>query len=149
MNFLRSCVHALWMLVTVVPYGIAIVVAAPFASPLRLYGIAQDWLRQTMVGLRVICGVRWEVHGRENLPVGATSPAILLVKHQSTLETFLMPLLMPHPLAYVFKKELLYIPFFGWAIGRLDMVHIDRSRRAQALTRWWSRASACWRRASG
>jgi 1-acyl-sn-glycerol-3-phosphate acyltransferase len=39
---------------------------------------------------------------------------------------------MPHPLAYVFKRELLYIPFFGWAIGRLDMIHIDRSRRAEA-----------------
>jgi 1-acyl-sn-glycerol-3-phosphate acyltransferase len=39
---------------------------------------------------------------------------------------------MPHPLAYVFKRELLYIPFFGWAIGSLDMVHIDRSRRSEA-----------------
>jgi 1-acyl-sn-glycerol-3-phosphate acyltransferase len=39
---------------------------------------------------------------------------------------------MPHPLAYVFKRELLYVPFFGWAMGRLDMIHIDRSRRAEA-----------------
>ena len=42
---------------------------------------------------------------------------------------------MPHPLAYVFKRELLYIPFFGWAIGRLDMIHIDRSQRAQAFNK--------------
>ena len=67
--------------------------------------------------------------------VGKTSPAILLVKHQSTLETFLMPTLMPHPLAYVFKKELIYIPFFGWAMGRMDMIHIDRSQRAQAFNK--------------
>ena len=40
---------------------------------------------------------------------------------------------MPHPLAYVFKKELLYVPFFGWSIGRLDMIHIDRSLRAKAF----------------
>jgi 1-acyl-sn-glycerol-3-phosphate acyltransferase len=39
---------------------------------------------------------------------------------------------MPHPLSYVFKKELLLIPFFGWAIAKLDMVHIDRSKRAEA-----------------
>jgi 1-acyl-sn-glycerol-3-phosphate acyltransferase len=135
MAFLRSLVHALWMLVTVVPYALAIVFAAPFAKPVTLYGLAQGWLRCVMYGLKVICGVRWRVQGMENLPVGATSPAILLVKHQSTLETFLMPVLMPHPLAYVFKKELLYIPFFGWAIGRLDMVHIDRSRRAQAFNK--------------
>jgi 1-acyl-sn-glycerol-3-phosphate acyltransferase len=135
MNFLRSLIHSLWMLVTVIPYGLAIVLAAPFARSITLYRIAVAWLRLSMVGLRAICGVRWNVHGMENLPQGQTSPAILLVKHQSTLETFLMPLLMPHPLAYVFKKELLYVPFFGWAIGRLDMVHIDRSQRAQAFNK--------------
>ena len=59
--------------------------------------------------------------------------AVLLApKHQSTWETFAFPMLMPHPLAYVFKRELLYIPFFGWAMGRLDMIHIDRSKRAEA-----------------
>jgi 1-acyl-sn-glycerol-3-phosphate acyltransferase len=42
---------------------------------------------------------------------------------------------MSHPLAYVFKRELLYIPFFGWAIGKLDMIHIDRSKRAQAFNK--------------
>jgi 1-acyl-sn-glycerol-3-phosphate acyltransferase len=57
----------------------------------------------------------------------------LLVKHQSTWQTFLMPAIMPHPLAYVFKKELLSVPFFGWAMGRMDMIHIDRSQRAQAF----------------
>ena len=60
---------------------------------------------------------------------------MLLVKHQSTFETFLMPTLMPHPLAYVFKKELIYVPFFGWAMARLDMIHIDRSQRTQAFNK--------------
>jgi 1-acyl-sn-glycerol-3-phosphate acyltransferase len=46
-----------------------------------------------------------------------------------------MPVIMPHPLAYVFKKELLSIPFFGWAMGRLDMIHIDRSQRARAFAK--------------
>lgn len=135
MAFLRSVLHAVWMMVTVVPYALAIMVSAPFARPVTLYGIAKAWLGQVMHGLCVLCGVHWRVHGMENLPQGETSPAILLVKHQSTLETFLMPVLMPHPLAYVFKRELLYIPFFGWAIGRLDMVHIDRSQRAQAFSK--------------
>jgi 1-acyl-sn-glycerol-3-phosphate acyltransferase len=43
--------------------------------------------------------------------------------------------IMPHPLAYVFKKELLRIPFFGWAIGSLDMIHIDRKQGTQAFTK--------------
>ena len=46
-----------------------------------------------------------------------------------------MPAIMPHPLAYVFKRELLHVPFFGWAIGRLDMIHIDRSQRAKAFAK--------------
>jgi len=135
MALLRSALHALWMLLTVIPYALAIVLLSPFAKPYTLYRIARGWLEQVMRGLGAICGVRWRVHGMQNLPVCATSPAILLVKHQSTLETFLMPVLMPHPLAYVFKRELLYVPFFGWAIGRLDMVHIDRSQRAQAFSK--------------
>jgi 1-acyl-sn-glycerol-3-phosphate acyltransferase len=60
---------------------------------------------------------------------------VLLVKHQSTYETFLMPAIMPHPLAYVFKKELLSVPFFGWSIGSLDMIHIDRGQRARAFVK--------------
>ena len=135
MIFLRSFLHALWMLVTVVPWGIIMVVASPFRNSVAMYRMAQRWLGWAMGGLRVICGVRWQVHGMENLPHGATTPAILLVKHQSTLETFLMPLLMPHPLAYVFKKELLAVPFFGWAMGKLDMIHIDRSQRTQAFNK--------------
>ncbi len=78
-------------------------------------------------------GIQVRVIGMEHLPDGAKSPAILLVKHQSTFETFLLPTLMPHPLAYVFKKELLHVPFFGWAMGRLDMIHIDRTQRTQAF----------------
>ncbi|MEP6588421.1 MAG: lysophospholipid acyltransferase family protein, partial [Polaromonas sp.] len=54
---------------------------------------------------------------------------------QSTWETLTMPAIMPHPLAYVFKKELLYIPFFGWAMARMDMIHIDRSKRMQAFSK--------------
>jgi 1-acyl-sn-glycerol-3-phosphate acyltransferase len=42
---------------------------------------------------------------------------------------------MPKPLAYVFKRELLFIPFFGWAMSRMDMIHIDRSKRSQAWTK--------------
>ncbi|HVZ44088.1 MAG TPA: lysophospholipid acyltransferase family protein [Ramlibacter sp.] len=135
MAFLRSVVHMLWMLLTVIPWAIIMLAASIRIRGVPLYRMAVTWLKGAMYGLRAICGVQWRVIGMENLPQGATSPAILLVKHQSTLETFLMPVLMPHPLAYVFKKELLYVPFFGWAMGRLDMIHIDRSQRAQAFAK--------------
>jgi 1-acyl-sn-glycerol-3-phosphate acyltransferase len=118
MLFLRSTLHALWMLVTVVPWGIWMVTASLWSNGEQMYWKAARWLGWQIDALRILCRVQIRVTGMENLPEGKTSPAILLVKHQSTLETFLMPTLMPHPLAYVFKRELIYIPFFGWAMGR-------------------------------
>jgi 1-acyl-sn-glycerol-3-phosphate acyltransferase len=135
MAFVRSLLHMVWMALTVVPWALAIVFSAPFRDSTFVYWIAVHWLRLAIGGARVLLGIRVRVTGYEHLPTGRTSPAVLLVKHQSTLETFLIPTLMPHPLAYVFKKELLNVPFFGWAIGRLDMIHIDRSQRAQAFNK--------------
>jgi 1-acyl-sn-glycerol-3-phosphate acyltransferase len=135
MAWIRSILHLLWMAVTVVPWAIAVLIASLFVSSITLYRMCVGWLRCAVAGARVILGIEVRVSGWENLPQGQTSPAVLLVKHQSTFETFLMPTLMPHPLAYVFKRELLYVPFFGWAMGRLDMIHIDRSRRAQAFSK--------------
>jgi 1-acyl-sn-glycerol-3-phosphate acyltransferase len=132
---LRSCLHMLWMLVTVIPWGIIMLVASIRVRGKPLWWMAVRWLSWAIGGARMLLGIRTQVIGWENLPTGDTAPAILLVKHQSTFETFLMPTLMPHPLAYVFKKELLYVPFFGWAMGRLDMIHIDRNQRAQAFNK--------------
>ena len=133
---LRSTLHMAFMFVTVIPYTLCILLARVLGAKGNVrYGFAQKWLTLSIDAARVLMGIRYQVQGQENLPVGETSPAILLVKHQSTYETFLMPAIMPHPLAYVFKKELLYVPFFGWSIGSLDMIHIDRSQRAKAFAK--------------
>ena len=136
---LRSALFIAWMAVTVVPYALATLLASLFTRGDRLYWICVAWLSVVVWGARVICGVRHRVHGMEHLPsADPLAPVILAPKHQSTWETFALPTLMSHPLAYVFKRELLYIPFFGWAIGRLDMIHIDRSRRNEA----WGKVAA-------
>lgn len=131
---LRSAVFILWMVVTVVPWALLMLGLSIFVRGTRLYWPTMRWLRMAIWGARVICGVRHRVQGMEHLPTAAdaTSAVLLASKHQSTWETFAFPTLMPHPLAYVFKRELLYVPFFGWAMGRLDMIHIDRSKRAEA-----------------
>ena len=135
MSFIRSVLHLVWMAVTVVPWALAVLVSSLFLSPTRVYWMCAGWLKTAVKGGEVILGIRNHIIGWDNLPTGTTSPAVLLVKHQSTWETFSMPALMPHPLAYVFKKELLYVPFFGWAMSRMDMIHIDRSKRAQAFSK--------------
>ena len=122
-----------WIVITVIPWTLAVLVVSLVAPRSAAWWTAVNWFRVVMWGTRVILGVRMQVQGLENLPPGASSPAILLSKHQSTLETLLIPTLMPHPLAFVFKRELLRIPFFGWSMARLDMIHIDRESRAAAM----------------
>jgi 1-acyl-sn-glycerol-3-phosphate acyltransferase len=130
---LRSALFFVWMLATMIPIAIAVLLTSIFVRGDRLYWMCVFFLRCSIWGARVICGVRHRVHGMDNLPsADPLAPVILAPKHQSTWETFAFPTLMSHPLAYVFKRELLMIPFFGWAMGRLDMIHIDRSKRAEA-----------------
>ncbi len=137
---LRSLLFVAWMTATVVPWAILVLVASLVLRGPRLYWFTLVWVRGAVWGARAICGVRHRLHGMHHLPTAAERrhAVVLAAKHQSTWETFALPTLMPHPLAYVFKRELLWIPFFGWAMARLDMIHIDRSRRTEA----WAKVAA-------
>jgi 1-acyl-sn-glycerol-3-phosphate acyltransferase len=96
----------------------------------KRYWMAVGWCRSTVWAARWLCGIRYQIEGFENLPDG---PAVLLPKHQSAWETVALPAIMPRPLCYVFKRELLFVPFFGWALGLLKMVHIDRRQGHNAF----------------
>ncbi len=137
---LRSLLFVLFLIITVIPWALAVLLISIFVKGDPVYWSCAGWLRVATYGARTICGVHWRLHGLENLPSAADrqSAVILLSKHQSTWETFAYPALMSHPLAYVFKRELLYVPFFGWAMARMDMIHIDRSKRSQA----WNKVAA-------
>lgn len=135
MPLIRSVLHLLWMVVTVIPWATFVIVASLFVSSTRMYWMCAGWLKTAVRGGTAILGIKNRITGYENLPVGSTAPAVLLVKHQSTWETLLMPAIMPHPLAFVFKRELLYIPFFGWSMARMDMIHIDRKDGRRAFSK--------------
>ncbi|WCN07679.1 lysophospholipid acyltransferase family protein [Marinomonas mediterranea] len=79
---------------------------------------------------RVVCGVRVEIEGLENVPKGR--PVVLVSNHQSEWETYLLQVLTT-PISTVLKKELLSIPFFGWGLRMVQPIAIDRSKRAGAL----------------
>lgn len=89
----------------------------------------QLWARVSLFWLRVIAGIRMEVRGRENIPGGA---CLVAGKHQSLWETFAILPLLDDP-AMVLKKELTYIPFFGWFIYKFRMIPVERSAGTQAL----------------
>ena len=135
MGPLRSVIVFLWMAVTVIPMASLIVLATPLIDPdKRWWYLARPWLRGAVAAARLIGRVEYEVEGEHHLPHRDNnhSRIILCPKHQSTWETFFFASRMPHPLAYVFKRELLFIPFFGWAMACLNMIHIERSARGGA-----------------
>jgi 1-acyl-sn-glycerol-3-phosphate acyltransferase len=134
MPLTRSVIHMLWMAVTCIPYTLAILVVRLLgASPRTRYRIARAWLKLSVDSAGWFAGVHYRVQGRENLPTDPQQGVVLLVKHQSTYETFLMPAIMPRPLAYVFKRDLLRVPNIGRTIGSLDMIYIDRSDGSRAF----------------
>lgn len=130
MRLLRSLLLLLFMIVYTPPYAIACFIAFPFMNAHRRYWMVSGWCRSIVVAARWLCGIRYRVVGAENLP---DSPVVVLSKHQSAWETVALPALLPKPLCFVFKRELLMVPFFGWALGMLKMIHIDRKKGSRAF----------------
>ena len=129
MAALRSALFLIFQAITVVPYGLICLLIAPLPLHVR-YRFTVGWPRLVLWAAWHLCGIRYEVKGWENLP---DSPVVLLSKHQSTWETFYLVANMPRELCFVFKRELLWVPFFGWGIGLLKMIHIDRSQGRDAF----------------
>jgi 1-acyl-sn-glycerol-3-phosphate acyltransferase len=130
MRFLRSLLLLLYFIAFTIPYATACFIAFPFMRADRRYWMAVGWCRVTLAVVQRLVGIRYRVEGLENLPDG---PAVLLAKHQSAWETVALPAIMPRPLCYVFKRELLFVPFFGWALGMLKMIHINRKEGKYAF----------------
>lgn len=99
----------------------------PFRARYRL--VIQTWCRCATWLAKVVAGIHYEVRGLENIP---QQPCVILAKHQSTWETFFLSALF-EPLSQVVKRELLYVPFFGWAMAMLKPIAIDRSNPKAAL----------------
>jgi len=134
MNAIRSTLVFIWIVLSVIPIGLTLVICSLFLKDDKLWWwFAVPWLKGVIGAARILGGVEYRVHGADNLPAAHDMRRVVLCpKHQSTWETFYFPSVTSHPLAYVFKKELLRIPIFGWCIGSVGMIHIDRKQRNQA-----------------
>ena len=89
----------------------------------------KNWARVTVHLCRIICGIRWEITGQENIP---EDPCVIISNHQSTWETFFIQTLFT-PQTQVLKQELLKIPFFGWALAKAKPIAINRADVRQSL----------------
>lgn len=128
MVLLRSIAFALLQGVLTLVFSIIALLTFPF-GPFTRYRIITVWNRLMLQAARMVCGIRYEIKGRENLP---DTPVIVMAKHQSAWETIALPILLP-PQALVLKKELLAIPFFGWGLAMLSPIAIDRKAGKEAL----------------
>jgi 1-acyl-sn-glycerol-3-phosphate acyltransferase len=130
MLFLRSAAFALALAAITPPYSLLALATFPL-PPLTRYRIISGWSRIVVCLAKVILGIRYRVIGLENLP---TKPSIILSKHQSAWETLAFQLIFPAQVL-VLKRELLWIPFFGWGLALMSPIAINRSRGSEALKR--------------
>ena len=128
MSFARSVLFAIALIIVTPPYALVALASAPLPRMMR-YRIISGWSRLIVWLARIILGIEWRVEGRENLP---SRPAVILAKHQSAWETLAFQHIFP-PQVHVLKRELLWIPFFGWGLALMSPIAIDRRRGHSAL----------------
>ena len=125
---LRSTLFALFQVVVTPPYALVALLTFPLPRLAR-YRVISLWARTMVVAARAICGIRYRVLGAEHIP---REPCIILSKHQSAWETLAFQRIFP-PQVWVVKRELLWIPFFGWGLAMLSPIAIDRAAGHRAL----------------
>jgi 1-acyl-sn-glycerol-3-phosphate acyltransferase len=128
MRFIGSLLFSTAMIVSTMMTAMALLLAAPLPFRFRS-AIARTYAAFVIGSLRVLCGIRHKVRGQENIPEGAS---IIFSKHQSTWETYALQLLFPAQV-WVLKRELMWVPFFGWGLALLKPIAIDRSSGRKAV----------------
>jgi len=128
MTWLRSCLFGAALVVITPPYALLALATFPLPRMAR-YRVISGWSRLVIWLARIVLGIRWRVEGREHLP---SVPSVILAKHQSAWETMAFQVIFP-PQVHVLKRELLWIPFFGWGLALMSPIAIDRSRGVKAL----------------
>ena len=131
MQTLRSFIFNVILYSTLVPVSTLIIILFPFLKTVSLQKIASKWVNFILLSLKKICGVTWSIKGLENIP---DKPCILVSNHQGVWESFFIQTLY-FPSSSIVKKELLFIPFFGWALACLKPIHLTRSKKIVSLNK--------------
>jgi 1-acyl-sn-glycerol-3-phosphate acyltransferase len=129
MTWLRSALFNAFFFVFSAAY--AVLLLPLLLAPRRwLLQCVRLWAGLVLLALRLVCGIRVRVTGRERLPEGGA--ALVAAKHQSAFDTVVWLWLLPNP-AYVLKRELLGIPVWGWLARGSGMIAVDRLAGASAM----------------
>lgn len=128
MLLFRSLLFFIGQAITAPIFTLIALLAMPL-NPILRNDLISGWARSMLWWLKVTCNIRHEITGLENIP---DSPTIVLSKHQSAWETLAFQAIFPTQV-YVLKRELLWIPIFGWGLAMSSPIAIDRSAGREAL----------------
>ena len=114
-------------------WGILVVIIIPFLNLEKRYQFTMLWPKLNLKLAEPLIGIKFELNGSHILDRNLNSNVILCSNHQSTWETFFIASYLKKPVCFIFKRELLFIPFFGWGIFLLNMIHINRKAGRNAI----------------
>jgi len=126
----RSVVYLLLMALSTLVFGLAVVLTAWVVPEDRRSAMSNAWGKTNLWLLRVVCGLDYRVSGWEHLPDGA---CVIMAKHQSAWETIALRGILPPRQCWVLKRELTWIPVFGWALAVMRPIAIDRKAGSKAV----------------
>lgn len=130
MTTLRSLLYLAFLSVSVVVYAVPIIILGALVPYRFIAKTAQNWALVNLWALKTICGLGYRIRGWENMTKGG---CVVLCKHQSAWETIALRGLLPPEHTWVLKRELLSVPFFGWALKQLRPIAIDRSAGLRSI----------------
>jgi len=136
MLVVRSAVFNVCFMLLTLLFSLLIILFRPFGFSAS-WVWAKVWSKATFSLLRILCGIRIVIEGREHFPDHA---CVVVAKHQSAAETIAMPILVP-PYTWILKRELFYIPFFGWALALMGAIGIRRGSPRKAIKQVIKRGS--------
>ena len=131
MQLLRSFLFQIWFFVSAVFFAALVVLCAPFRYTTR-FAIARGWGHTMLWGGRFFCGLDYVIEGKENIPEDAS---VIMIKHSTVFETYAQLVTFP-PQTWVLKRELQWIPIFGWGLALMKPIAINRSAGRRAVTHW-------------
>lgn len=127
-SFLRTVIFYIGYVFVTVTLSTILILSFPFLSNSLRHRFSSLWCNSVLVWLRLCCGVKYEINGLDNI---LDTPCVIVANHQSSWETVLFYKLV-YPVSPILKKELLKIPFWGWAMGLFKPIAIDRSKPREA-----------------
>jgi 1-acyl-sn-glycerol-3-phosphate acyltransferase len=137
--FIRSLLFFIYSAVSIALYSFLCLIGYLF--PLRYrHALIRAYLRSYIYLLKKVCYIDYQVTGLEHIP--KKQAVIILSKHQSTWETFFLPTIFHDP-AIILKRELLWIPFFGWGLASSDPIAIDRNQKSSAMQQIITKGRRC------